>query len=103
MIQKEESGEDFWARYAEAERRTTSRKGPCPAHPVPLHAIFGALGAGFPAALALAIAGVPSSRSECITISFSAIGAVAVYLIKHLAYSSWQRELVRELDQNKPQ
>jgi len=99
---KEESGDEFWARYKEAERITTALKGPCPPPPGPKEAILGGFAGGAPAMLALAIAGVYGDRFEYITLAVAAISAGSVYLVKHLAYTSWQKEMALQLRQTEP-
>lgn len=102
MSNKEESGEEFWARYKEAEKVTTALKGPCPPPAGPKDAIIGGFAGGAPAMLALAIAGVYGDRLEYITLAVAAIAASSVYLVKHLAYSAWHKELTIQLRQTEP-
>ena len=102
MSNKVESGEEFWARYKEAEKITTDLKGPCPPPPGPKEAILGGFAGGAPAFLALAIAGVYGDRLEYITLAVAVISAGAVYFVKRLAYSAWHKEMTIRLRQTEP-
>lgn len=102
MTDEIETKEQFWSRYAEAERSVTSRLGKMPKAPEPLSAIMGALAGGVSAMLALVLAGVHGDRLSWITLTVATVAASAVYFTGYYKHARWHKALIAQLESTKP-
>lgn len=97
-----ETKEQFWIRYAEAERSVTARFGKMPNAPEPLRAFMGALAGGASAMLALALAGVHGDRLSWITLIVATVAGTGVYFTDYYRRARWDKELIAHLEATKP-